>query len=169
MFNSTNVITATNEMLKNYNEAFQLKEEGKLEAATSAFNRSVFYCNVVVSNMMLENMIAADVLHGKDLAKYAFTATTVVKSIDSIINAIHSGSKIADPFIKAKAAIIRTSKNTVQRYFAESEERVGLGRKFAVMRCLAESITATLGDVGHITTFKACDQYIGMKKYWKVA
>ena len=43
MFNSTNVITATNEMLKNYNEAFQLKEEGKLEAATSAFNRSVFY------------------------------------------------------------------------------------------------------------------------------
>ena len=76
MFNSTNVITATNEMLNNYNEAFQLKEEGKLEAATSAFNRSVFYCNVVVSNMILENMIA-DVLHGKDLAKYVITATTV--------------------------------------------------------------------------------------------
>ena len=168
MFNSANVITTTDEMLKNFNDAFQLKEEGKLEAATSAFNRSVFYCNVVVSNMILENMIA-DVLHGKDLAKYVITATTVVKSIDSIINAIKSGSKIADPFIEAKASIIRTSKNTVQRYFAESEERVGLGRKFAVMRCLAESITATFGDVGHITTFKACDQYIGMKKYWQGA
>ena len=168
MFNSANVITTTDEMLKNFNDAFQLKEEGKLEAATSAFNRSVFYCNVVVSNMILENMIA-DVLHGKDLAKYVITATTVVKSIDSIINAIKSGSKIADTFIEAKASIIRTSKNTVQRYFAESEERVGLGRKFAVMRCLAESITATFGDVGHITTFKACDQYIGMKKYWQVA
>lgn len=168
MFNSANIITTTDEMLKNFNDAFQLKEEGKLEAATSAFNRSVFYCNVVVSNMILENMIA-DVLHGKDLAKYVITATTVVKSIDTIINAIKSGSKIADPFIEAKASIIRTSKNTVQRYFAESEERVGLGRKFAVMRCLAESITATFGDVGHITTFKACDQYIGMKKYWQVA
>lgn len=168
MYNSANIISATNEMLKNYNDAFQLKQEGKLEAATSVFNRSVFYCNVVVSNMMLENMIA-DVLHGKDLAKYVFTATTVVKSIDSIINAINSGSKIADPFIAAKAAIIRASKNTVYRYFRESEERVGLGRKFAVMRCLAESITATLGDVGHITTFKASGQYIGMKKYWQAA
>ena len=168
MFNSTNVITATNEMLKNYNDAFQLKQEGKLEAATNVFNRSVFYCNVVVSNMMLGNIIT-DVLHGKDLAKYVFTATVVVESLDSIINAINSGSKIADPFIEAKASIIRTSKNTVQRYFAESEERVGLGRKFAVMRCLAESITATLGDVGHITTFKACDQYICMKKYWQAA
>ena len=168
MFNSANVITATEEMLKNYNDAFQLKEEGKLEAATSAFNRSVFYCNAVVSNMILENMIA-DVLHGKDLAKYVFTATTVLKSIDSIINAIKSRSTIADPFITAKATIIRTSKNTVQRYFVESEERVGLGRKFAVMRCLAESITATLGDVGHITTFKACDQYISIKKYWQAA
>ena len=168
MFNSANVITTTDEMLKNFNDAFQLKEEGKLEAATSAFNRSVFYCNVVVSNMMLENMMA-DVLHGTDLAKYAFTATVVATSLDSIINAINSGSKIADPFIKAKDTIIRTSKNTVHRYFRESEERVGLGRKFAVMRCLAESITATFGDVGHITTFKACDQYIGMKKYWQVA
>lgn len=168
MFNSTNIIASTNEMLKNYNDAFQLKQEGRLEAATNVFNRSVFYCNVVVSNMMLGNIIA-DVLHGKDLAKYVFTATVVVESLDSIINAINSGSKIADPFIKAKDTIIRTSKNTVHRYFRESEERVGLGRKFAVMRCLAESITATLGDVGHITTFKACDQYICMKKYWKAA
>ena len=168
MFNSTNIIASTNEMLKNYNDAFQLKQEGKLEAATNVFNRSVFYCNVVVSNMMLGNIIT-DVLHGKDLAKYVFTATVVAKSLDSIINAINSGSKIADPFIKAKATVIHASKNTVQRYFTESEERVGLGRKFAVMRCLAESITATLGDVGHITTFKACDQYICMKKYWQAA
>ena len=168
MFNSTNIIASTNEMLKNYNDAFQLKQEGKLEAATNVFNRSVFYCNVVVSNMMLGNIIT-DVLHGKDLAKYVFTATVVAESLDSIINAINSGSKIADPFIKAKDTIIRTSKNTVYRYFTESEERIGLGRKFAVMRCLAESITATLGDVGHITTFKACDQYIGMKKYWQAA
>ena len=118
--------------------------------------------------MMLCNIIT-DVLHGKDLAKYVFTATVVAESLDSIINAINSGSKIADPFIKAKAAVIHASKNTVQRYFTESEERVGLSRKFAVMRCLAESITATLGDVGHITTFKACDQYICMKKYWQAA
>lgn len=168
MFNTTNVISATNEMLNNYNEAFRLKQEGKLEEATSVFNRSVFYCNVASSNMMLENFMA-DVLHGKDLTKYVLTVTAVVKSIDSIINAINSGSMIADPFIKAKAAIIRASKNTVQRYFVESEERLGLGRKFAVMRCLAESITATFEDAGHITTFKACNQYIEMKKYWQAA
>ena len=168
MFNSANIIEATNKMLSNYNDSFRFKEEGKLEAATNSFNRSVMYSQIILSNLAIEN-ISAEVYHGKDLSKYVFAVTTVARCFDSIIEAIVPGNKIAEPFIDSKNKLMNGSRNIVNRYFEESTEKCSLGHKYAVMRGVAEAITSTLGDVGRITTFKAVTIYSGMKDYWKAA